>query len=228
MAFPIRVAILDDHPAIAAGYQTRLSQESDIEVTDTVLYGEDLLPALAKKPADVLLLDVQVKVSDKDSSPYNTSHLIPRLHDQYPEMNILVISNYDALPLIESLLNIGALGYVLKDDAEAFRDLPLVVRRIARGELYLSQRVVARLLRPSSNRVGNELTEREVEALSLCATYPDERLGRIAERMDIAPPTVRAIMVGIYRKLQVNCREAAVVKARQVGLLPPLSAEPVD
>jgi DNA-binding NarL/FixJ family response regulator len=222
----IRVAILDDHPAIAEGYRSRLSQERDMEVTDVLLYGEDLLPALDQRPADVLLLDVQVKTGPGNPSSYNTLHLIPELGSRCPDLYILVLSMYDTPALIDAVISAGASGYVLKDDVEAYRGLPEVIRLVARGELYLSVQASARLAKRHSNRTDTALSDRELEALSLCANYPEERLPSIAERMHIAPSTVRAQMVGVYRKLQANNRETAVAKARQIGLLPPVSPEP--
>ena len=59
----IRVAILDDHQAIIDGYQYRLRNATDIEVTATLFFGEDLEPALAANPVDILLLDIQVPIS---------------------------------------------------------------------------------------------------------------------------------------------------------------------
>src|SRR5215510_4888305 len=103
----IRVTILDDHPNIVDGYVYRLSRSPQIEVAATCLFGDELEPSLAKHPTDVLLLDVSVPAGPENPNPYPILSVIPRLLQQYPELNILVISMHNERGLIRAVMEAG-------------------------------------------------------------------------------------------------------------------------
>ncbi|MBN1146217.1 MAG: response regulator transcription factor, partial [Anaerolineales bacterium] len=145
----------------------------------------------------------------------------PRLLERYKHLSVLVISMYDQPAMIKAALEAGAEGYVLKDDVEAYQELPSLVRMIARGNMYLSARVRAQWGKSRQDDTQPELTPRQVQALSLCAAHPNERLPDLAVRMNVAASTFRATLWAAYRKLGVNSRPAAVARARSMGLLPP-------
>ena len=114
----IQLMIMDDHQGIVDGYLYRLSQVPEIEVVNTLAYGDELEPALKEHPVDVLLLDVQVPISPKNPSPYPILHIIPKLLQLYPDLAILVISMFDERGLIRAIVEAGASGYILKNDSQ--------------------------------------------------------------------------------------------------------------
>jgi DNA-binding CsgD family transcriptional regulator len=67
------------------------------------------------------------------------------------------------------------------------------------------------------------LSKRQLEALSLCLSYPDSSTADLANKMSISNSTVRNLLSGAYIKLDVHTRIAAVTKARQLGLISPES-----
>jgi DNA-binding NarL/FixJ family response regulator len=216
----LRVAILDDHQSIIDGYTYRLSAAADVEIVGSAMYGEDLEPLLQQLAVDVLLLDVQTPTSPENANLYPILHTIPSLLERYPGLNILVISMHAQRTLIRSVMEAGASGYLLKDDQAAIRDLAAVVRLVASGGMYLSA-VANELLRKGyTKELGEILAPRQAEALSLCAAYPDATLAELAKKMKVAHSTVRNLLSGVYLRLGVNTRAAAIAKARQMGLLP--------
>jgi ATP/maltotriose-dependent transcriptional regulator MalT len=70
------------------------------------------------------------------------------------------------------------------------------------------------------------LTPRELEVLSVCAAYPDESTASLADRLEIANPTVRNFLHKIYIKLQVHGRAAAILKAQEMGLISSIDPPP--
>jgi DNA-binding NarL/FixJ family response regulator len=216
----IRMIILEDHIATAEGYRARLAGEPDIEIVAMLSYGQELEDALGKTPCDVLLLDLRVPISAENRDSFPTMYLLPDLLERHPDLSVLVISMYDRPAMIDAVLEAGADGYVLKDDNEAYQELPMLVRMIARGNMYLSARVRENWEAYRMDEAQPNLTPRQVQALSLCASFPNERLPELAQRMNLANATLRATLWGAYRKLGVNSRPAAVTRARQIGLLP--------
>jgi two-component system nitrate/nitrite response regulator NarL len=221
----IRVTILDDHQNIIDGYMFRLSSNPQIEVAATIGFGDKLEPTLAENPTDVLLLDVNVPSSPDNQNPYPILHVIPKLLQTYPELNILVISMHAERGLIRAVMETGASGYVLKDDQSTARDLASVVTSVAGGGRYFSQKA----LELYSKHLANEndlLTPRQLEALSLCAAYPNDTTASLAEKMTVSNSTVRNLLSAAYVKLEVNNRAAAIARAQQLGLITPHQPSP--
>lgn len=217
----IRVAILDDHQGIIDGYLYRLNNAEDIEVLATMTYGEELEPTLDGIPVDVLLLDIQVPINENNSNPFPILYLVPKLLQCHPDLNILVISMHHQRTLIRSIIESGASGYILKDDKSKIKNLDQVIRDINKGEIILSELAYSQLRKRRADVLSKPLSPRELEALSLCAAYPDLNTAQLANTMDIAHSTLRNLLSGAYLKLDVRNRSAAIAKARQLDLLAP-------
>jgi len=64
-------------------------------------------------------------------------------------------------------------------------------------------------------------TVRQLEVLSLCASYPDATSAELANRLGIANSTFRNLLSEAYLRLDVRNRTSAIAKARQLGLISP-------
>lgn len=219
----IRVTILDDHQSIIDGYMYRLSTSNGIEVVATIRYGEDLESTLTVHPTDVLLLDINVPASADNPNPYPILYDISNLLQKYPNLNILVISMFAERSLIKAVMEAGASGYVLKDDQATIRDLANVVASVAHGGVYFSQKAHKLFLKNQRIDDNAPLTPRQLEALSLCAAYPNATTAHLAGKMSVSNSTVRNLLSGAYLRLGVPNRTAAIEKARQLGLITPHS-----
>jgi two-component system nitrate/nitrite response regulator NarL len=219
----IRVVILDDHQSIIDGYLYRLGRVPQIEVVATLAFGEDLEPALAKHPTDVLLLDINVPTAPDNSNPYPILHTMQKLLDLYPGLYILVITMHNEPGIIRSVMETGASGYLLKEDQAMIRDLGNVVLSVASGGIFLSQLAHQVLLKHSPGVEGGQLSGRQLEALSLCAAYPDSTTVDLSRKMSVSYSTVRNLLSAAYLRLGVHSRMAAVTKARMLGILTPIS-----
>lgn len=224
----IKVAILDDHPPIVDGYLYRLSKDSQVEVTATMSVGEELESALKNAQADVLLLDVNVPTSAENRNPYPILHVIPKLLEAHPDLNILAISMHADRALIRAVMDAGANGYILKDDQSTFKDLGSVVRSVAAGGIHFSPEAHSLYQKHLKAENDVQLSKRQLEALSLCASRPDIKTTEIAKLMDIKHSTARNLLSVAYFKLGVRNRAAAIVKARQLKLITPYQQDTPD
>lgn len=220
MKSKVQVAIMDDHQSIVDGYLYRLSQFPEIEVVVTLAYGDELEPALSEHPADVLLLDVEVPASQTNSHPYPILHTIPKLLQLYPDLAILVISMHTGRGLIRAVVEAGASGYILKDDRQKLQELGKAVLSVAWGGVCFSDKA----LKAALDKKDEPLSGRQLEAISLCASYPNSKTAELALKMKIANSTLRNLLSGAYLKLGVQTRAAAVDKARQMGIITPDSS----
>ena len=215
----IKVAILEDHQSIVDGYLYRLNADPKIEVVTTVFFGEELEPALAKQPVDVLLLDVQVPTSEINSTFYPVLHTVSSIVQKFPKTSILAISMHTQAVLIQSLVDAGISGYIVKDDYESIRQLAKIVYMVANGGIYFSDVIYQQIRKNRDSETRSLLSPRQIEVLSLCASYPDISTDELAVTLGVASSTVRNTLSGAYVRLEVHTRAAAIVKAQKMGLL---------
>ena len=224
MLSKIRVAILDDHQSIIDGFTYRLSRDPKIEIVGIAMCGEDLEPMLADKQVDVLLLDVRVPNSQSDPNPYPIFNVIPDLLRKRPDMSILVISMFTQRSLIEALVNTGISGYIFKDDQASIQQLEKIVRVVANGGIHFSLGAYQESVGESPESI---LTPRQLEALSLCASFPDGDTVVLANELGITGSTMRNLLSGSYLRLGVRTRAAAIARAHQLGVIPDMPEAPV-
>lgn len=214
----IRVTMLDDHQSIVDGYVYRLKDIPNIEIAATISYADQLATTLKEHPTDVLLLDVSVPTSQDNPNPYPILHTIPKLLEEYPELKILVISMIAERGLIRAVMEAGANGYIVKDDQSTILNLGNVIVSVADGGIYFSKQA-GELYQKSQTGQRSLLSPRQLELLSLCLAYPDIKTSELAQKLRIANSTVRNLLSEAYTRLNVQTRTAALVKAKQLGLI---------
>jgi DNA-binding NarL/FixJ family response regulator len=217
----VSVAILDDHQSIIDGYTYRLDNTPGIELAATALYGEELQSMLRKHHVDVLLIDLSVQTSAHDPAPFPVLRTIPQLLQEYPDLKVLVVSMHAGPGLMRTVMEAGVSGYITKDDHEALKDLGRIVLAAAEGDIYFSPEAYRIYREYEKTRTGELLTPRQIEALSTCALYPDMSTAELAAMLAVSNSTARNLLSGAYLRLGVHSRGAAIVKARELGLLKP-------
>jgi DNA-binding NarL/FixJ family response regulator len=206
----IRVVLAEDHHVVRTAFAALLAKEPDIEVVGEVSNTGDLLDRVAELRPDVLLLDAHMPGGRVITAA-------KKLRDQYPKVQILVLSAYERSEYIVVLVRAGAAGYVLKHDSSDM--LVTAVRAVAQGEGWLSPRVADILVRSVRNydeKPDAKLTEREVDVLRLMAR--GQRNDEIAEALFITNQTVKNHVRRIFRKLGVETRVDAVLYAIDQGI----------
>jgi DNA-binding NarL/FixJ family response regulator len=214
----ITIVIVDDHPIVRAGMRTILNSASDIDIIGEGGSGEDALRLVEELHPDVLALDVRLP-------DMHGLQVTRRLRDQNSSTAVLILTGYDDSQTVFGLLETGAVGYVLKD--EALETLVSAVRVAASGETWLSpaiaKRVVRRAVGSGTPTISKEidkdfasLTAREIEVLKLLAQGLDNTA--IADQLCLTKRTVQNHISNIYSKLEVSSRTEAVLFAIQHGL----------
>ena len=132
-----------------------------------------------------------------------------------PATRVVVLTTYASDGEVLRAIEVGAVGYLLKDvpHDELFRAL----RAVARGERYLAPAVTERLMSRWQQPARSSLTDRELDVLRCVARGDGNK--QIASSLGIAEPTVKAHLVHIFEKLGVENRTAAAKVARERGLI---------
>ena len=224
----IHVAILEDHPMITKGYEASLSNSPHIKMVGTANCGEDLFPLLAQHHVDLLLLDVEVPVSKVNRSPFPILAVIPKIIQSYPSLYVLAASMHNERSLIQAIMEQGASGYILKDDLKGMSELEAIITSIVNGgEIYISDDAHYELNKPRGKRRDVPLlTPRQLEAISLCGSYPNKSIAELGELLHVTDSTPRNLLHMAYTRLGVRNRAAAVERARQLGLITPPTSPP--
>lgn len=210
MSGPLRILIADDHLIVREGLRMILETADDFELVGEAADGAEALRLCAELHPDVVLMDLRMPNMDGLTA-------IERLSREQPEVAVVILTTFNEDDLMRRGLKAGARGYLLKDTDR--RTLFDSIRAAGRGETLLKPEVLARLLAtPAPTASGGvDLTERELEVLR--AVAQGERSKEIAFRLGITERTVKAHLAGIYNKLGVDSRAAAIAVAAQKGLL---------
>jgi DNA-binding NarL/FixJ family response regulator len=203
----IRVLIADDHPIFRSGLASVLATQPDFEIVGEAATGAEAVTRVASCHPDLVLMDLRMPIQSGVSA-------IEAIH-RTSEARIVVLTTYATDGEILRAIEAGAVGYLLKDvpHDELFRAL----RAVARGERYLAPAVTERLMSRCQQGERLTLTEREIAVLNCVARGSSNK--EIAATLDITEPTVKAHLVHIFGKLNVENRTSAVHVAIARGLI---------
>ena len=207
----VRVVLADDHPVVREGIRSLLERAPDIVVVAEASDGQEALRLAEELAPDVLVLDMEM--------PGVTGvEVARRLRAADSPVRVLALSAYDDDQYVFGLLEAGAAGYLLKD--EAMEAIVAAVRGVARGEVgWLSRPVAEKVMRRMREETEEvcPLTERELDVLRLLAKGWTN--ARIAQELIVSERTVRFHVENLLKKLEVSSRTEAVVTAIQKGWL---------
>lgn len=223
MARKIKVGILDDHLSTVNGYRYSLEQDLlQIKVSWSAGYYIEATKKLKKQKIDVLILDASVPISTENNAQYPIFNAISKIKDEYAKTKILVISMHDSKAFITNLAKVGIDGYILKNDTDSIENLAEIIHFIHNDGAYfspLAEAFIKEYYDPDDH--DHQLTPRQIEYLSYFNAYPNMTSDDVAEKLDIAPSTLRNTLTNIYVRLRVNKLPAALIKARKLGLITP-------
>jgi two-component system response regulator NreC len=204
------LVIADDHAVVRSGLKMLLDAEPDLEVVAEAGDVESAIRYVRGHKPTVLVLDLHMP--GEPSLP-----ALPTLREASPDTQIVVLTMQDDPAYAREALRAGAIGYVLKEAADA--ELVQAVRMAARGETYLQPALGARLASLPSEAAGppDDLTEREVEVLRLIALGHTN--SEIGEQLFLSVRTVESHRAHIQQKTGRSTRAELVAYARDHKLV---------
>jgi DNA-binding NarL/FixJ family response regulator len=201
---PAKVFIVDDHPIVRRGIAQLLSDESDLVVCGEADSAEKALEGIALTNPDLAIVDLTLAGAVGLS-------LIKELRERRPPVASLVLSMHDESLYAERALRAGASGYIMKQ--EATDHIVEAVRQVLRGEIYLSEKMAARMLHRLAGEEGGmrpasieSLSDRELEVFHLVGAGLATR--EVAEKLYLSVKTIETHLEHIKTKLGLaNGRE---------------------
>ena len=218
MADPIRILLVDDQRLMREGLRILLELEPGLEIVGEAGDGQAGLDAYEALQPDVVLMDVRMPGMDGVEATW-------RLRERWPDARVVILTTFDDDEYVFEGLRAGAMGYLLKDVSG--HDLAEAVRTVAAGGVLIEPSVARKVVtefarvappaRAADAGLAEPLSEREREILELLALGLNNR--EIADRLSLAPGTVKNYVTTILQKLGVRDRTQAAIRARELGLI---------
>jgi two-component system, NarL family, response regulator NreC len=207
MAEGVSIVLADDHTVVRRALRVLLEEEPGFEVVAEAEDSDGAIRYLRGHKPDVLILDLNM--------PGRPSlEAIPDMQEASPGTKIVVLTMQKEPAFARQALQLGVLGYVLKEAADD--ELVQAVRSAAAGETYLQPALGARLA-AEPEAAASDLSERETDVLRLIALGHTN--AEIAEKLYISVRTVETHRAHIQQKLGVSSRAELVRSALSRGLV---------
>jgi len=197
----MRVMLADDHKIMREGIHALLENEPGIEVIGEADGGETAVRMALERRPDVVLMDITMP----DLSGIEATR---RILADMPQVKVVALSMHSDRRFVREMLEAGASGYLLKDDA--FDELKNALDAVSRNQTYLSPALAAppqeccaeRAEPDAAARPARMLSRREREVLQLISEGKSTRL--IALALRLSEKTVAAHRSHIMHKLRVK------------------------
>ncbi|MDB6131755.1 MAG: two component transcriptional regulator, LuxR family [Verrucomicrobiales bacterium] len=206
-----RILLVDDHPLLRQGIAQLINQQADLMVCGEADDAQKAVTAIETTKPDLVVLDISLKGS-------SGIELLKNVKVRFPQLSILMLSMHDETVFAQRALRAGASGYIMKQ--EPTDKILGALRKVINGEVYVSDRLGARML---TQLVGGkvmapsspieELSDRELEVFSLIGQGHGTR--PIAEKLHLSVKTVESHRAHIKEKLHLNSAAELVHHAIQ-------------
>jgi DNA-binding NarL/FixJ family response regulator len=230
----LKILLADDQSLFAESLRTFLNNYADdMTVIGIAANGTEAISMTAEFHPDIILMDIRMPEMDGVQAT-------KRIKARYPETKIIMLSTYKEDIYVQSSLQEGASGYLLKDVSPT--ELIAAIRALDGGVMQISPEIVLKLVRqrynprpllkiphdddeespqPAAGKPDEEafewlddLTPREREVFTLLAIGYDNE--HIAEKYNLAIQTVRNQVSAIYQKLGVKDRFEIIRLANKI------------
>ena len=207
----MRTVIVDDDNLVAISLKTILEADKDIEVVATGNDGKEAVELYSRYQPEVLLMDIQMK----EMSGLEAAEQILQ---NPPQAKILFLTTFSDNEYIVKALNIGAKGYILKQD---FEGIVPAIRAVEQGQSVFGGEIVNKIpvlmqSKESFDYAKYEISEKEQEIIEQVALGKSNK--EIAKTLFLSEGTVRNYISSVLDKLSLRDRtQLAVFYYRNVN-----------
>lgn len=200
----MKIIIVDDDQLVALSLRTILEADADIEVLACGQNGEEAIGLFEEYSPDVLLMDIRMDRMDGLTAAGN-------ILAKHPEARILFLTTFSDDSYIVKALNIGAKGYILKQD---FEGIAPALKAVFGGQNVFGNQIVGKLPVLLSSKDDFDLSEYEINAKEISII---EQVARglsnkeIADLLALSEGTVRNYISTILEKLGLRDRTQLAV-----------------
>lgn len=189
--------IIDDHVVVRSGIKTLLSDMYKPCRIDEANDGESALANIRKRHYDLVMLDIQMPNTD-------TLALMQQIHQEFPDMHVLIFTMSPENIFAQRYLKAGAMGYLNKDSS--LEEMQKAVALVLSGKKYISETLLEILAssagQEKSDNPFNKLSPREFEITRLLLS--GKTISQISQQLGLGVSTVGTHKSRIFEKLNVQ------------------------
>lgn len=201
-----RIVLIDDHPIFLQGLKIIIESYKTYKVIGEAGNIRDSLKLIQDKKPDLAIVDLNLGEEDG-------LDLVKRLHKDFPELAIVVLSMLDERHYAERAISSGARGYLMKEEtAEVLHE---AMDCVIEGKVWMSNGQKERYLdnlfasggiskSSTPQTFTQKLTNRQLMILSYMGKGYGTR--QIAEALGLSPKTVEAHKHQLKKRL--DCKNA--------------------
>ena len=200
----MKIGIADDDCLVAEALKTILEVNEDIEVLGLGADGKEAYELYRKYRPDVLLMDIRMKNMDGLEAS-------EKILKEFPKADILLLTTFLDDEYIVKALQLGAKGYLLKQDYGSI--LP-ALRAVYSGQTVFGTEIISKLPKLLQEKQkfdygSRGIGDRELEIIRLIADGYSNK--EIAAELFLSEGTVRNYLSSILDKLGLRDRTQVAV-----------------
>jgi DNA-binding NarL/FixJ family response regulator len=197
-----KIFIIDDHPLLREGLARLINLQPDLCVCGEASTTQQALKSIPILKPDIVILDLTLMAS-------NGMDFLKDKNSRSLKSRVLVLSMHEESLYAERALRAGARGYIMKQ--EASKEVLKAIHHILAGEIYLSEKMAAKMLHKVASGLTEEktlpegaLSDRELQVFQSIGQGRGTR--QIAEELHISAKTVESYRAHI--KIKMNLKNA--------------------
>ena len=204
----IKISIYDDNISLLESLSYLIKGTYGFELCHASSNAAEIITDCERLCPDVILMDIDMPIL----SGIEATMLVK---SAFPEINVMMLTVFEDRDKIFDALCAGATGYLLKKSSSI--KLIEAIEELHKGGSPMSSGIARKVLdhfsKPANNekKVKYQLSAREIKILQRLVTGDSYKM--IADNCFISIGTVYSHINSIYRKLQVNSKSEAVIKA---------------
>lgn len=195
----IKLAIIEDSKALRENYTDYFTIRGNFQILWTSDDIEEVIKTELIHP-DVILLDINLLGTNAVDGFHS-------LKNKFPKSYIVILTAFDSLDYVKSLVRKGVNGYILKSISLA--DIYSSILNLIEEEFSISPKISHQILTITDNQTNN-LTKREVEILKLIAEGHSHK--EASDKLLISNYTINQHLKNIYKKLGVHSKKELIQK----------------
>ncbi|MFD1738643.1 response regulator [Bacillus salitolerans] len=208
----MNILLADDHPLFRGGVRNLILTTEDLMVVGEASTGDEAIELAESLRPDVILMDIRMPGK-------NGIEATRIIREKCPEMKILILTMMRNDKSVFTAMQMGAMGYVLKDAGEM--ELLQSIRMVGNGGAVFSSDIASRMMdyftvnekNVGRNSVLSSLSGRELQILELISQQKSN--SQIATLLELSPKTIANHISNILNKLQVVDRHEAKMLYQQ-------------